>query len=104
MIFSFLLIFVWLPMLVIRFDEDDRGWIDKLFISLIHSTLFFIVVVHLLALVKLYESISLIAVYILSMIFVTWFNSRQHSITTGTQILTRSYDMFDNPSNWKNYV
>ncbi len=104
MIFSFLLIFVWLPMLVISFDEDDRGWIDKLFISIIHSTFFFIVVIHLLALVKLYETISLLAVYILTMITVTWFNSRHQSTTIGTKILIGSYDMFDNPGNLNRYI
>jgi hypothetical protein len=89
-------------MYVIKFDEDNKDWVDKLFISLIHSTLFFIVIIHLLALVRVYETLSLVAVFIVSSIIVIKLNYKPKDVMT--RVLTSSYDMLEHPNNWRQYV
>ena len=57
----YLLLFYILPARAIDFEEEsDR--LDRFYISLIHSTIIIIFAVHLLAFIRLYETISLIIV------------------------------------------
>lgn len=46
--------------------QDQQDWKDRLLISLIHSHLFFIVVVHLLVVVHVYEMLSIMLVSMLT--------------------------------------
>jgi hypothetical protein len=91
-------------MTVIRFDKEDNGLLDKLFISLIHSTLFCIVIIHLLALMKLYETLSLFAVYLLTIIAITRFKNKSDSVDAGTKVLTSGLDVFEKQGNWKIFL
>lgn len=58
----FILIYVYIPAQFIKFGKEDR-FLDKLFVSLIHSNFITIVLVHFLVLIKLYETFSLFFCY-----------------------------------------
>ncbi len=65
---SFFILYIFLPSKLIRFD-DDTGFLDRMFISLTHSSIFLIVIIHFLSFLKLYETFSIVlsitVVYIL---------------------------------------
>ncbi len=48
--------------LTVQVWRDNQGWKDRLVISIIHTHLFFILMVHMLVAVHLYETLSLIIV------------------------------------------
>lgn len=102
-IFYFMLLFICLPMLVVKFDNEDSGWSDKFFICLIHSTLFFILTIHLLAFAKLYETISLFSITLVALIVAVQVHRSRKTETIGTVILTTVWDLTDNDKNWKLY-
>lgn len=64
-IIVFILLYLFLPSRLLTFDQDADGFWDKVFISLTHSTLLTIVVVHTLAFLRLYETFSLVFAYLL---------------------------------------
>ena len=100
-LFSYLLLFVWLPSFVIRYEPDSNGIFDKLFINLTHSTLFFIVVVHVLAAIRLLETLSLIGLTILCFILVSRFYSRSQSVSLSLNLLTALFDLSEDRNRWK---
>ncbi len=55
----FWLLFIYVPSKLATFDEESRGKLDRIFISLTHMTFFIIVIVHLLVFAVLYDSVSL---------------------------------------------
>ncbi len=61
--FVFVLFFILLPMRAIRFENDNNTLLDKVFISLIHSVLLTIVIVHILVFLRLYDIFSLLLAY-----------------------------------------
>jgi hypothetical protein len=95
-LFSFFLLFVWVPAFVIRFDKQQSSLLDKLFISLTHSTLFFIIAVHLLVGIRLLETFSLFAIAILCIIAVFLLRKRlaKHPSLT-KNVLTSFFDFLD---------
>ncbi|WP_274364169.1 hypothetical protein [Paenibacillus thermotolerans] len=102
-IFSYMLLFVGLPMLVIKFDKDDTGWADKLFISLIHSTFYFIVVVHLLVLLKLYETLSILTVIGLTMFFLVRYYRKRRPEASENILAVVLFDVAEDLKNWRYY-
>lgn len=104
MIFSYFLLFVILPMLVIHFHKEDRGWIDRLFICLIHSSFFFIIVIHLLSFIKLYETISLITVSFLGMFLIYKIQTSNQSISKGTILLVTGMELLDGRNDLKRSI
>ncbi|PKM87469.1 MAG: hypothetical protein CVU87_09515 [Firmicutes bacterium HGW-Firmicutes-12] len=68
--FVFCFLYIFIPSRVISFDKDaDKFW-DKFFISLVHSTIITILIVHVLAFLKLYDTFSLIFSYLVVYILV----------------------------------
>ncbi|MDF2606146.1 MAG: hypothetical protein K0S34_336 [Bacillales bacterium] len=61
----YFLLFYFIPTSVLD-DGKNKNWKDKYFISLIHSHVFIIIVVHLLVAIKLYETLSLLFVIIVT--------------------------------------
>jgi hypothetical protein len=91
--FSFMLMFIWLPMLVLKFEEEDHSWLDKFFITLVHSSVFIIVIVHLLAAVHLYETISLLLLYGFGFYLISRYDSRNNKLALGIAVMVRLYDL-----------
>lgn len=54
----FLVLYILIPSRLIRFDASENFW-DKLFISLVHSSFAFILLVHILVYFHVYETFSL---------------------------------------------
>jgi hypothetical protein len=96
---SYYLLFGVLPLAVIRWDDEDRGFLSKLFIGLIHANVFFIIGVHLLLLVHLYETISIYFMIIGGIILVRRFY-RQRSMISTESILGRIFDAADDWGDW----
>lgn len=100
-LFAYFLLFVWVPSLVIRFEPEHNGPLDKLFISLTHSTLFLIIAVHLLVAVRLFETLSLIALIIASMVLLSRYYSRSESVNRSIKVLTALFDLTEDREQWK---
>jgi hypothetical protein len=75
-LFIFFIFFIFLPSRVIRFQEENQGFLDKFFISFTHATVVTIIIVHFLVFIKLYELISLLVCYIIVYIFLIWIRGR----------------------------
>lgn len=99
--FSYFLLFVWIPSMFVRYEEDDSSRLDKLFIGLTHSTLFFMIVIHLLVAIRLLETISLIGITIACLIVVTKYYSRSKSITISIKMMTSLFDLTEDREQWK---
>ncbi|WP_190294780.1 hypothetical protein, partial [Paenibacillus darwinianus] len=101
---SFLLLFVVLPSLFIRFDEGDDTLLDRLFIPLIHSSVFVSLTVYLLASVKLLETLSMIGVSMLAALVLVRRRLTRSTGSTGgawTSLLTAIYDLADSRAGFK---
>lgn len=63
---TFFLLYAFIPSKIIRFDEKQAGLdgMDKFFISLIQANFVTIVLIHLLAAIRIYETFSLVLGYI----------------------------------------
>lgn len=64
-VFAFVLLFIFIPSRIIRFDKASEGFLDKVFISLTYATFITVVLVHLLVYLRIFETISLVLCYIL---------------------------------------
>ncbi|WP_248927322.1 hypothetical protein [Paenibacillus hamazuiensis] len=91
--FSFTVMFIVLPSLVTRFKEEDDTILDRLFIPLIHSTLFIIIAVHLLVVLKLFETLSLIAVCVAGFVYFWRRKFGVARIDYGTRVVTEIFDV-----------
>jgi len=100
-LFSYFLLFIWIPSFVIRFDSENSNLMDKLFITLTHSTLFFMIVVHFLIGIRLYETITLIAVLVVSLVLLSRFYSRSESLSISLRILTAIFDLAEERDQWR---
>jgi len=65
----------------------NQGWKDRLLISVIHSHLFFILVVHLLVAVHLYETLSLMTISIMAFVLIYRCKHRKEAITPIKKIM-----------------
>lgn len=61
---AYLVLFFIVPVLFIKFDEESNHFLDKLYISIIHSNFAVIIIIHLLVLLRIYESFSFMISYI----------------------------------------
>lgn len=103
-LWSFFLLFVGLPWIVSRFHDEDDSWTDRLFICLIHSSFFFIVVIHLFAAIKLYETLSLLFATVAGLFAAYRLYAGRKEIGLGTSLLMSIYDITDRPENWKLFL
>ncbi len=95
---AFSILFILIPSTIICNEEESNGILDRIFISLIHSNLFIIFIVHFLAFIKLYETLSLIACCIIFLLSIYWFEKRYvlHRLDTfGMKVITRVLDLSD---------
>ncbi len=94
----FAVIYFFIPSRLIKFDEENKSFLDKFFISLVHSNFIMIIAVHLLAFIKIYETISIGVSYILICIIVIVLRNRhenfmQHRIKV--KITINVLDLFE---------
>lgn len=68
LLFSFLLLFVWMPALALNIHPEDRDLFSPLFIRLMRACLFLICLVHLLVFLKLYETLSIVTLVVVAMV------------------------------------
>lgn len=94
----YLVTFIIVPWSLVR----DRRWgtMDRVFASLIHSTLLTIVIVHLLAFLRLYETLSLIVMYLISWVILA--RTRGGSFAAmldilGMRLIVRLLDLSESP-------
>jgi len=69
-VFAFVILYIFIPSKVICFEDESRGLMDKLFISLTNMVFITIIAVHFLAFLKVYETLSLLIVYIAIYVFI----------------------------------
>ncbi|MCR4440821.1 MAG: hypothetical protein QHH10_01550 [Peptococcaceae bacterium] len=69
-IFVFCLLYIIIPSRIASFDEEADKFLDKVFISLTHSTLLTIIIVHILAFLKLYDTFSLLFSYLVAYVLI----------------------------------
>jgi hypothetical protein len=69
-VFVFVMLYIFIPSKIIRFEDESRGLLDKLFISLTNMVFITIIAVHILVFLKIYETFSLLFVYIAIYVFV----------------------------------
>lgn len=100
-LFYYFLLFVWLPSLVIRFNTENCGLLDKLYISLTHSTLFFIVAIHLLVAVRLLETITLLALVLAAFVLLSRYYTRNESVSISIKVMTALFDLTEDREQWK---
>lgn len=94
-LFYFFFLFVWVPSLIIRFYKEDSTTLDKLFISLTHSTLFFMIAIHILVGIRLLETFSLLLLSVVCLIVVLRFRSRSTTKPFYIKLFTL-LDLLDN--------
>ncbi|WP_281885341.1 hypothetical protein [Paenibacillus sp. YYML68] len=99
-IIAYMLLFYWLPALVVPPHVDEQQErprpMDRWMVSMVHSHFFIIVVVHVLALSKLFETISLYCVIILTFVFLLRKRAKEGSLSIGVYRLTTLLDLSDN--------
>ncbi|NTW05597.1 MAG: hypothetical protein HGA27_05730, partial [Peptococcaceae bacterium] len=86
-----------------HFSENDK-FLDKVFISLTHSTLITVIIVHLLVFLKLYETISLLALYFFCYLFYSWLRGKSPSAIAdamGMKLVISLLDMSEGKSGFK---
>ena len=76
---AFVLFYLFIPFKVVKFDKKSTDFttLDRVVISFIHMNLVTIALVHLLALCKIYETVSLFVAYLLVLIVYTWIKKRK---------------------------
>jgi len=107
MITVFLLIYIFIPSQIIRFGKENSGFLDKFFISLTHSTILTIIIVHILALLKLYETFSLIFCFFLWYILLAWYRGKSPMAVAdamGMKLIVNLLDMSEGRSGFGNEV
>ncbi len=92
----FILIYIFVPSRFIRFPDEAKGFLDKVFISLIHSTIITILIVHALVFLKLYETFSLLFCCLGVYLSLAWVKGRSPAALAdalGMKLLIRLFDM-----------
>lgn len=72
----FLMMYIFIPWRLGRFEAESKGLLDKFFISLIRSTFLINLIVHLLILLKLYDTISLFVTLCITLVLVLRISSK----------------------------
>jgi hypothetical protein len=85
-LFTFFFLYFILPAGIFRHKDDsvyDLGFLDKMFIYLTHTNIVTIVIVYLLALIRVYETFSLILVYVSIILIYIWIKNRKQGVHLG---------------------
>lgn len=97
-LFAFSILYIIIPSIFITYDEENDSWMDKIFIPIIHSNLVIIVLVHILALCKIYETLSLATSILFIIIIYYKFRSTMEFVKNDCQernLLARLFDIID---------
>jgi len=100
-LFAFGLFFIWLPLKTSQADVAGKSFLDNFFVSLMHSNLFFILVVHLLVTLKLYETISLFLSALVAVILLIKYRARTDSLSLGMKSVILLSDFTESRNSWK---
>ncbi len=96
-VLAFWILYVMVPSKVLRFDKDADTWMDRIFIPMVYSSLAVIIVVHILALFKIYESISFGLAVLFILIGIRQFRTLKAFVKNGEtkSLLIRLLDAFE---------
>ena len=78
----FMILYFYIPSRMITFEQESSSLTDKFFISLIHSNFVIILLVHVLAFLKLYETLSLVVACLAIYIWTIWIKGRSPAAFT----------------------
>lgn len=95
---AFFILYIWIPSRLIPFETEKTAKTDVFIISLIHSSLVIILIVHVLAFIKLYETISLFIaciVFTLALLFYMGYLSRTMARVFGLKMMVEFMDMVE---------
>lgn len=90
----YILIYFFIPYQILQFEKEH--FLERAFICLVYSNFITIVIVHILAFMKLYETLSLLFCYLLSYIFYIWLKGRSPSAVAdalGMKLVITMLDM-----------
>jgi len=73
--------------LAVQVWHEKQGWKDRLLISIIHSHVFFILVVHMLVAVHLYEILSLLIVSVIAYVVIFRRTHKKEALSSGKKML-----------------
>jgi len=101
---AFIILYIFLPSKTLRFDEEARGFLDKLFISFVHMVFVTIVLAHVLVLLHLYETLSLILGYAVAYFMIS--SIRKRSILPSASLfkLKAVGNLLDASDNRKKFI
>ncbi|HEX7055755.1 MAG TPA: hypothetical protein VF260_00985 [Bacilli bacterium] len=99
-VFSYFFLFAALPALIIRFAPEDST-LDKFFMALTHSTLFYMAIVHLLVGIHLFEPIALYAATFLCAFLLRKWYARKKSLPFSVKFLAAMFDWADVPGRFQ---
>jgi len=102
-ILLFVFIYIFIPAKIARYEAEDKT-LDKLFIALIYSNIITIILVHILAFSKLYETMSLLLLYFATYIVYVWIKGRSPSAIAdaiGMNIIINLLDMSERKNGFK---
>jgi len=69
-VFVFCLLYIIIPSRIATYEEEADKFLDRVFISLTHSTLLTIVIVHILVFLRLYDTFSLLFSYLVAYVLI----------------------------------
>lgn len=101
LIFSCFLFFLLIPMKVIKLSNDDNTLLDRFFISMIHTSLFFIISVHLLAALRIYETISLTLLSLFAVLWLIKYQSPDDSVPAKLKSIMQIFNFFEGRQKFK---
>lgn len=91
-VLAFYILYIFIPSKVVTFDETSDDWTDKVFISLTHSHFVIIVLVHLLVLLRIYETISLTIAIIA--LLIAYFSIRKNYLIQSEKVSEEEVGFF----------
>jgi hypothetical protein len=102
-IFCYFFFFWWLPSLVVP-RKKEEGMLDRFFISLIHTHVFLILLVHILVGFKLFETFSLLFLCLFTFVLLFWQQLRRGQHSAFAEFSLSLMDYVDLEGTWKRTV
>lgn len=102
----FFLLFYLIPSKAIGFDKEKTAFLDRFFISLVHSNMAVILIVHILVLLNIYEPLTMIFACFFTFIAVMGKlkGSRKYLVSVGMRLTVYMLEMSDNIQRLKNKI
>ncbi len=90
---AYFVLFFIIPACVIKFDEENENFLDKMYISIIHSNIAVIIIVHILVLLKIYEPISFVISYLAVIVVYVFLRDKKELTGIGAYNETKRANM-----------